>query len=199
MSNGFYKAAAVRAFYFAIDRSFALDRDRTLAGTLDRALARTGERHSALVLDRALALDRDLDRALVLALDLDLDLARDQDLALALDRARAYTGDELNQKLRQLRDELPDTSYGKRNQFKQWWQTNAQHWTKRLWRMMISDCNIGHDWQFTDEQKRQLTQYYEANKLLVDCLNSECYVSRSLREEIEATLLLPIDSLAADG
>jgi hypothetical protein len=37
-----------------------------------------------------------------------------------------------------------------------------------------------------------LQQYYNANKLLVDCLNSDCYVSREVRQEIEDTLLLPI-------
>jgi hypothetical protein len=49
--------------------------------------------------------------------------------------------------------------------------------------------------QFTDAQKALLQQYYDANLLLVECLNSDCYVSRSVREEIEATLLLPISEL----
>jgi hypothetical protein len=34
--------------------------------------------------------------------------------------------------------------------------------------------------------------YYDANKLLVDCLNSGCVVSDEVRQEIEDTLLLPI-------
>jgi hypothetical protein len=40
-----------------------------------------------------------------------------------------------------------------------------------------------------------LQQYYNANLLLIECLNSACYVSRSVREEIEATLLLPVAEL----
>jgi predicted NACHT family NTPase len=44
-------------------------------------------------------------------------------------------------------------------------------------------------------QEKLLQQYYDANKLLVDCLNSDCYVSREVRAEIEASLLLPIKSL----
>ncbi|MEH2279870.1 MAG: NACHT domain-containing NTPase [Nostoc sp.] len=51
---------------------------------------------------------------------------------------------------------------------------------------------IGDDWQFSKEQKELLQQYYDANKLLVDCLNSDCYVSREVRQQIEDTLLLPI-------
>ena len=56
---------------------------------------------------------------------------------------------------------------------------------------MIQHRDIGHDWQFSAEQQTLLQQYYDANKLLVDCLNSDCYVSREVRQEIEAGLLLP--------
>ena len=56
---------------------------------------------------------------------------------------------------------------------------------------MIKYCNMGHNWQLSQAQAKLLEQYYAANKLLVDCLNSDCYVTRSVREEIEATLLLP--------
>lgn len=60
---------------------------------------------------------------------------------------------------------------------------------------MIEHCNIGHDWQFTEEQKELLQQYYDANKLLVDCLDSDCYVSRQVRQEIEDTLLSPMSEI----
>lgn len=59
---------------------------------------------------------------------------------------------------------------------------------------MIEYHNIGHDWQFSNTQVSLLQQYYDANKLLVDCLNSDCYVSQSVRQEIEDTLLLTIPS-----
>ncbi|MEH2463621.1 MAG: hypothetical protein V7K23_07570 [Nostoc sp.] len=35
-------------------------------------------------------------------------------------------------------------------------------------------------------------QYYNSNQLVADCLNSDCYVSREVRQQIEDTLLLPI-------
>jgi predicted NACHT family NTPase len=76
--------------------------------------------------------------------------------------------------------------------FKKWWNENGQAWTDQLKAVTIKHRNIGHDWQFSDEQKKLLQQYYDANKLLVDCLNSDCYVSREVRQEIEETLLLPI-------
>jgi predicted NACHT family NTPase len=57
---------------------------------------------------------------------------------------------------------------------------------------MIQHRNIGHDWQFSDKQIQVLKQYYNANKLLVDCLNSDCNVAPEVRSHIEDTLLLPI-------
>lgn len=67
------------------------------------------------------------------------------------------------------------------------------NWVKAMRKVMIEHRNIGHDWQFSEEQKEKLQQYYDANKLLVDCLNlPDIYLSREVRQEIEETLLLPI-------
>jgi predicted NACHT family NTPase len=44
---------------------------------------------------------------------------------------------------------------------------------------------------FTAQQKAILKQYYDANQLILDCLRAAQYMTRSLREEIEATLLAP--------
>lgn len=52
--------------------------------------------------------------------------------------------------------------------------------------------NIGHNWQFSEEEKSKLNQYYYANQLLLKCLNSNCSVKNNTRQEIEETLLLPI-------
>lgn len=44
---------------------------------------------------------------------------------------------------------------------------------------------------FTQQQKVILQQYYDANKLLIDCLHHAHYVTRTMRVEIEETLLVP--------
>lgn len=44
--------------------------------------------------------------------------------------------------------------------------------------------------RFSKYQKQVLKQYYNANKLLVDCLERAHYVSRSVREEIEDAVLV---------
>jgi Rps23 Pro-64 3,4-dihydroxylase Tpa1-like proline 4-hydroxylase len=56
-------------------------------------------------------------------------------------------------------------------------------------------CNSDSDSPCTDDEKALLQQYYDANLIIIECLNSDCYVSRSVREEIEATLLLPMSEI----
>jgi len=54
---------------------------------------------------------------------------------------------------------------------------------------MIKHRHIGHDWRFNNKQQDKL-RYYDANKLLVNRLNSDCYVSQAVQDAIEETLLL---------
>jgi predicted NACHT family NTPase len=198
-----YKPAAIRAFYFG--RHLDLDRHPDLDRHLDRHLVR----NLALDLDLAqnLALDLDLARVLARALDLTyraLDLARNlaldlvrnldlaRNLARNLDRALARNLDpELQQQLQKLKNQLPSINHWEG--YIQWLTTNGQTWTEQLRTVMVQYRNIGHDWRFTQAQKELLQQYYDANQLLVACLNSDCYVSREVRNAIEARLLLPCD------
>jgi predicted NACHT family NTPase/transcriptional regulator with XRE-family HTH domain len=203
--NVSYKPAAVRVFYLYLDlrpyqadldTHFAFNLNLNRAPALDRDLALTLDFALYFALEQALILDRDCDQGLYLILDfncaqaldliLDRDLARDRDLALAL-------SPELERSLQNLQDQLPEISEENRATFKQWWITNGTTWTGQLRAATIQHRNIGHDWQFSREQQELLLQYYDANKLLVDCLNSECCVSRAVREEIEGTLLLPVN------
>ncbi|MBE9144778.1 NACHT domain-containing protein [Planktothrix mougeotii] len=77
----------------------------------------------------------------------------------------------------------------------EWWRVNNQDWTAQFRSMKINYLNMGCDWQFRDDQRKLLQQYYDANKLLVDCLNGCCVVSPEVRNEIEQTLLLPISEI----
>jgi predicted NACHT family NTPase len=98
----------------------------------------------------------------------------------------------LERQIKRLQNLLPNISNDAGDVFSDWWIENKPNWTEDLRQIMIKYRNIGHDWQFTDEQKAKLQKYYDANLLLANCLNSECYVSREVREEIEATMLLPM-------
>lgn len=68
-------------------------------------------------------------------------------------------------------------------------------WARNLQEIMIEHRNIGYDWELNYSQKELLQQYYNANTLLIECLNSDCYVSREIRQEIEDTLLLPTSEI----
>lgn len=191
--------------------SLSLSLDRALSRTLslDRALTLSLDRTLSLSLDRALSLDFSLDFSRTLSLDLSLylhlhldfylslylDLDPDPCLSLSLDRPLDRSLDlELERPLQELRDMLPDP-HKDREHFKQWWQSNGSTWTEKLRVVMIEYRDIGHDWQFNEAQDELLRQYYYANQLLVDCLKSDCYISRSVREEIEASLLLPMSEI----
>ena len=202
-----FKIASVRAFYFALelgyentfDLAYLVDRNLGYAHdfgiALDLALIRNfqfnlstffGTRlyESTYTFERVLILARSRvasvhERASV------SDLSSDLTYVLARDFAP-----ELKPSLQQLKDELPDLQDQER--FNDWLQANGKEWSKQLEAVIVKYRNIGHNWQFSDEQKELLQQYYDANKLLIDCLNSGCVVSDRVREEIEETLLLPI-------
>jgi len=171
-----YKPAAIRSFYAYLALALALARD--LALDLARDRDRDRDRDLALLLAR----DRDRDLALLLARDRDFPLALDRDLA---------RNPELQSSLQQLKNQLPKQEYDFKA-YRSWWQANGKAWIKQLRDVIIQYRNIGHDWQFSNSQKELLKQYFDANQLLVDCLNSDCYVSREVRQEIEDTLLLPV-------
>jgi predicted NACHT family NTPase len=188
-----YKPAAVRAFYFAlarVDLALVPVLNRAIARALDLALITAPDPKRDSILFRALdqALERGMARginfAIVPALILVLDLALDPALESALERER-------RQVLQEIKEQLPDPDGGEEI-FRQWWEAKSQAWNEQLRSVMIKHRNIGHNWQFSDQQKEVLRQYYDANKLLVDCLNNSCNVTPAVRSQIEETLLLPI-------
>ncbi len=188
-----YKPAAVRFFYFSLLPSLELALNRNPERFLDPALY--------------LAVKHTFDPAVEFTLDLVLDLAILPVLDGAIDPALSLAHDillvplvepELMQALQKLKKQLPRYP-GHKEVFREWWQANGQVWTRELRQIIISYRNIGHDWQFSKQQNSLLRKYYDANKLLVYCLNSGCNVSPAVRQEIEETLLLPIANIQKTG
>ncbi len=97
---------------------------------------------------------------------------------------------ELNNRLR----EFPDP-HQEKEEFQKLWASVRPIWCEELRSLMIMWRNIGHKWDLKLAGQDLLEQYYDANLLLVECLNSDCYVSREVRQEIEETLLLPIEEI----
>jgi hypothetical protein len=58
--------------------------------------------------------------------------------------------------------------------------------------------HLGQEWKFSNDEKMLLKKYYDANLLLLECINSKgCKLRFSDRQKLEATLLLPIDRIIA--
>jgi predicted NACHT family NTPase len=202
-TKGKYKPASVRVYNFNIEScrtlrnavEMAKERDRyfDIVCSQDRDLQRpfdlSRSQDRDLLLARTQSLDSALKKAIsfVKVVDLDLDLT----LALAIDNNIDSIG--LQRSLQQMKNQLPDI---KENWiFYEWWKMHGKAWTAQLVEIAIEHHNFGNDWKFTETQKKLLQQYYDANQLLVECLDSDCYVSREVREEIESTLFLPIASI----
>jgi predicted NACHT family NTPase len=139
-----------------------------------------------------LALDLALTHALAVALALTPELLSDRlpALRLALDLDHLTGEEPIGGVLRQLKNQLPNPEED-REALKQWWQVNGQDWASQLRAVMIEHRNIGHEWQLGKASQQQLEQYSNANKLLVECLNSNCQVTPKVRQKIEESLLLP--------
>ncbi len=201
-----YKLAAVRAFYLNLPSATVLDLGSSpdfelecnLINSLEPTLGSRFSPYASSFYEHAL----DLDFRLMFGLGLFLEGTRTPEYVLdicisSLAHNRDYSFylvTEMEQFLQSLRNQLPDFKT-KRSGFWEWRATEGQAWAEKLRDVLIKYRNIGHDWQFTIPQKELLQQYYDTNKLLVDCLNSACSVSDGVKAEIEETLLLPITEI----
>lgn len=194
-----YKSATIRALYFnhnkCIDApggfidDFAFENDLFQLSPLASALDPQAQINP---------LDFELGIALGITKGIALDYDSNSNLAPRLSRAidnaincAATVDGEFLQLLEHLREQLPDPN-NDWDEFDMWWQANQEAWTKEIIAVMTKHRNIGYNWRFNEMQNKLLKQYYDANQLLVDCLNSDCHVSPEVRQEIEETLLLPI-------
>ena len=164
--------------------------------TLGRAIAQSNPLNLANVMARILVLDLDLCQNRNLNVDLAFDLARaletkdgedlgldlELDLSLALEYAQEMQNPELANALTEAIAACPEDT----DSDQQW-----QDWANNLRQQAISYRDVGQCWNLTPPQIEHLRQYCEANRLLVECLESDCYVHQSVRQAIEQSLLLP--------
>lgn len=174
------KEATIRAFYLALSRTPHVVPHFALASSLDQGM----------FLDAALD-----DLLLKCAIDRSQEFAHIYACGDALSNILGIVLDVgLYKSLQQLSDQLPNSRQSQ-ERFELWSQTNYSTWAKQLKMTVINYRNINQQWQFSPEQQQVLQHYYDANQLLLDCLHSNCEVTAAIRQEIEATLLLPIKEL----
>ncbi|MBD2498068.1 NACHT domain-containing NTPase [Nostoc sp. FACHB-280] len=182
-----YHVASVRAFYFtlALPSECALACNQELAILLDNQLA--GNLATDLALD--LALTHGL--TVSLGINPEIFLPRFSALSLSLDLKHLLADQpELLTALQNIKNQLPSPSQGG-EVLKIWWQENGEHWTEVLRNWMITTRQIGYNWQFNVQDLEEIQQYWDANKLLLDCLKTATDVSPNLRNYLETSLFLP--------
>ncbi len=194
-TNAPYKPAAVRSAYVFLALDFTLDHARDLAHTLDRALDLSYVLDYAL--DYALERARDLVRVLAGELSTDFNLSYALQFAHVFGAVRpdnfrnvyslapkfaAYWDDVTRSigpdEMPQLRQELAALSVPTQQDEQAAWRAFARN----LQRVLIEQRDVGHEWDLSNEQYKQLAGYLEANQLLVDCLQLAVVSNRAAIE-----------------
>jgi len=171
---------SARAFYLTLGRAITQSNPLNLVNVVARVLVLDLDLCQNRNLNVELAFD--LARALETKEDEDLGLDLDLDLGLALEYAQEMQNLDLANALTELIATCPeDTDSDDR------WQD----WANNLRQQAIAHRDVAQFWDFNEQQIERLRQYCEANRLLVECLESDCYVRQSVRKAIEQSLLLP--------
>ena len=185
-----YKRASIRAFYFKINHCSGLNLNNNLAFAIDSKL----KNHSSGGILQVRNADIHIQFPSTPKTELYIDEQLDVIISKCLDSYSNLTtklslvgidsnDSEFNRALQEVRSQLPEQDK---------WDKDGIVWIEQLKNLSLKYRMIGKNWQFSEEQKELLIQYYDANKLLVDCLNSCYVVSDEVRKEIKETLLLSI-------
>lgn len=189
------KSSAIRAFYFDID--FDIDQERRLSLLLDNSA-------NYLVCGSFFARvfqDTSFEEGIHIAEKYDKNIAQGEQKIVDVSSANeamyiavkyALKSKQLDQKIRNALEEIyyKDTQPENEEQLKRLADDSRS--------LAKDNRQIGNDpWQFNDDETTLLKKYYEANLLLVECMNTDCVINPKVRKEILDTLILPIDDKSA--
>ena len=101
-------------------------------------------------------------------------------------------GVERKENLLKLLSDVQNSQIGTdKSSFIRWWNHGSnRQWFQDLQNLVSPEENSLHNWTLQDKDLHILRDYYRGSRLLFDCLNSECYISRDVRQQIEYTLLV---------
>lgn len=176
-----YKPAAIRAYYLC-----ELDPDIDVSYNLREIIDPNTHNIS---LDKYRTFDGNTDGSWELTLDFALHPNRAPDQAEICIALMLYP--TFGRVLVEVSEQVKDRIYN-RGKFNIWWVTNGKKWTDNYRNKLIKHRNIGHLWQFSQTQKRDIETYLYANEALIMCLDASSTVSHATKSEIEETLLLSI-------
>lgn len=109
-------------------------------------------------------------------------------LKITIDKSKELNILDLANTLEDLQRELPEEIHTQ----------GLIDWSAKLQEAMIRHFDIGHAFEFSSEDEKALEDYIYVNYLLLDCLRSDSYSSRELREKIFDNLLLAKEDIAPE-
>ncbi|MBD1825847.1 NACHT domain-containing NTPase [Cyanobacteria bacterium FACHB-DQ100] len=217
-----YKLPAIRAFYFALGDAELHSIDRLLSIAMDENILEIGRLIDHRLFDvpcpdaesiahSELLLDNLLDGCVYWAScsdfqNTDIQVRRDDESQNVLSPAVIFVkqanfisllSPQLHQKLQPFLQQIIELHGSDEAKYRERLVVVDQ-----MRSVIVQERNIALYWRFDfqnlkmqGEQIKMKKKYNDANKLLIDCLNSDCYVSRGVREKIESTLLLPFTEI----
>lgn len=212
-----YKPAAIRAFYFSLsfgyslELSFSLDsrlkEDIVLNQHLDEfgssdyelKINMTRDRDKSLDLTYARKLDRDLVMTNLLRQGLNLSINKIPNRSHLSDlysnlkstyntalELNVILGDDSKNQLKSLDALLPKLPVMVDENFSK----GVDSWVDELRKIMVNVLDIGHEYNFDEEQMDQINRYYENNQFIFELIKIEGAASNDVRDFIEEALLL---------
>jgi transcriptional regulator with XRE-family HTH domain len=199
-----YCASSVRAFYYDID--IDLDVDRKLGYLLD--FKTTCVLTCASFLARAVGIT--MEETIVITQKYQREVDRissvepcDRDVAIFIMRilAMKILENEFPQSIdcklistiQDLKKQVPDGSFELSEESKKWWLHHGRGWSDQL-RIYLVEQHLlrSPEWlTFLDREKELMRLYYEANLLIVECLQKSS-LSYETRCQIESSILNPV-------
>ncbi|MEM9137209.1 MAG: NACHT domain-containing protein, partial [Cyanobacteria bacterium P01_F01_bin.42] len=193
-----YPQWSLRTFYF----SSLINADRKLSFTAEPLIAR--QLASELALDLKLigllsAIEQVIEApsmsnmlALYSALNFEAQHALDPEFLTSVQALRA----ELP---RHLSESHTQQDWWKQRTQQNWWEQEGQDWLRR-WKLAVKEHRgLSLDWQWSEDEAQILQTYYQANQLLVNCLQFEARLTVPEREAImDQLLVVPSNEAASE-
>ncbi|WP_254172523.1 NACHT domain-containing protein [Planktothrix agardhii] len=174
--NHYYKPAAIRVLYFSKftnELFFSLQKELQLKGTFNKMASTNHQLAYKIdknILDESFTIDSGM-----------------LDIYIKFHPYKFSNHLKRNRQIKENKKKLKQLEFNK---------IYSKTWSVRdELNLFMVKLDSDLEWELEYEKKDILNKYFYANKILVDCLNSDCYVSREVREEIEETLLLPIEEI----
>ncbi len=188
--NNPIRKTMARAFYLrlAVDFESYIETPHGFNGSLVSSI------NKILQMDQSIDVNNSLDKAFGLNLDIVKATQQSSNIFLGFGLSLNYSLN-LKQALKELLYQVPSSVFDGRSFDDDWWNKNQPDFIEKFRKIIVSYCDIAHDWNFTDSNKARIKLYWNANVFLIDCLNEDFELSDNIKKEIEETLLLPISEI----